>query len=124
MNSARLRERSAGFTLIELMIVVVIIGILAGMAISRYNVSSHRSKQKEADLLLKQVYQSHMAYMAEHGTMAPDVDGLVSVGFEPPAAGSLDYYSWSGTVSLPLCLQSTGTWGNRGVNAQGEIDDC
>jgi prepilin-type N-terminal cleavage/methylation domain-containing protein len=124
MNSARLRERSAGFTLIELMIVVVIIGILAGMAISRYNVSSHRSKQKEADLLLKHVYQSHMTYMAEHGTMAPDVDALVEVGFEVPTSASLRYYSWSGTVALPLCLQSTGTWNDRGVNAQGDIDDC
>jgi prepilin-type N-terminal cleavage/methylation domain-containing protein len=124
MNSARLRERSAGFTLIELMIVVVIIGILAGMAVSRYNMSSHRSKQKEADLLLKQVYQSHMAYIAEHGTAAPDVDALVEVGFEPPPAGSLNYYSWGGDVDLPLCLQATGNWNDRGVNAQGEIEDC
>jgi prepilin-type N-terminal cleavage/methylation domain-containing protein len=124
MNSARLRERSAGFTLIELMVVVVIIGILAGMAISRYNMSSHRSKQKEADLLLKQVYQSHMTYIAEHGTAAPDVDALVEVGFEPPPSGSLNYYSWSGDIDLPLCLQSTGTWSDRGINAQGDIDDC
>jgi prepilin-type N-terminal cleavage/methylation domain-containing protein len=124
MNSARLRARSAGFTLIELMIVVVIIGILAGMAVSRYNVSSHRSKQKEADLLLKQVYQSHMTYMAEHGTLAPDLDALVDVGFEPPPTGSLNYYSWSGDVALPLCLQSTGTWNDRRVTAQGVIEDC
>lgn len=124
MNSTRLRERSAGFTLIELMVVVVIIGILAGMAISRYNVSSHRSKQKEADLLLKQVYNSHMTYKAERGTLAPDVDGLIEVGFEAPPPGSLDFYSWSGDVTLPLCLQSTGTWADRGINAQGDIDDC
>lgn len=32
MNVARLQHRRAGFTLVELMIVVVIMGILAGIA--------------------------------------------------------------------------------------------
>ena len=42
------RRNQKGFTLIELMIVVVIIGILAALAIPRFMASTTRSKQSEA----------------------------------------------------------------------------
>ena len=56
------RLNRKGFTLIELMIVVVIIGILATMAIPRFMKASTKSKQSEAKLVLKQIYVNQRAY--------------------------------------------------------------
>lgn len=55
-------NQKSGFTLIELMIVVVIIGILAAMAIPRFMSATVRTKQSEAKLILKQIYVNERTY--------------------------------------------------------------
>ena len=51
-----------GFSLVELLIVLVIIGILAGLAIPRYMSSTVKAKQTEAKELLHQVYLLQRSY--------------------------------------------------------------
>jgi len=62
------RNNKKGFTLIELMIVVVIIGILAALAIPRFMRSTTKAKMSEARQLLKQVYTMQRAYRQENDT--------------------------------------------------------
>jgi len=48
-------RNSKGFTLIELMIVVVIIGILAAIAIPKFSSVSNSAKEAEVEPILKQI---------------------------------------------------------------------
>jgi len=74
-RSFRLRDQR-GFSLVELLIVLVIIGIIAGIAIPRYMASTVKAKQTEAKGLLNQLYLLERSYFQlndEYWIPAPGV---------------------------------------------------
>jgi type IV pilus assembly protein PilA len=68
------QKRNAGFTLIELMIVVAIIGILAAVAIPAFMKYIRRSKTAEATMNLRKIFDSSVSYFnEEHAARTGDI---------------------------------------------------
>jgi type IV pilus assembly protein PilA len=64
-----------GFTLIELMVVIVIIGVLAALAIPKFTDASAKAKASEAPTVLASYDHGQLAYVAETNALG-DVDSL------------------------------------------------
>jgi type IV pilus assembly protein PilE len=120
--------RGKGFTLVELLVVVAIIGVIAGLAIPRFMRSSSRTKQGEAQLILKQIYDMQRAYRQLHDTYYPG-DGSTVVTQPGGAIGSLDVeimssarYSYSITATRTSFVATAGTKKATGLDDDPTLD--
>ena len=93
-----IRKVRKGFTLVELAVVVVIIGVLAAFGVPRFLQSVERSKASEAFAYLSAVRSAQERYQARQGTYADQLSKLdiqsstpkyFTIGtFAPGASGS------------------------------------
>jgi type IV pilus assembly protein PilA len=107
-----LKKLAKGFTLIELMIVVAIIGILAAIAIPNFVKFQCRSKQSEAKGNLKAMYVAEESYRAEFDAYTTSNCGTAScntsnqIGFAPKGAKIRYDYS-QGTAAAAFTGKAT-----------------
>lgn len=90
-----------GFTLIELMIVVAIVAILAGIAYPSYQDSVRKARRADATEVLMRVAQAQERHFTQFGRYASSLEGgAVSAENLGMTAASLDSEGGFSTVSL------------------------
>ena len=81
------KQNKKGFTLIEVLVVVLIIGILTSIALPQYTKSVEKSRAMKAVSALKDILTAQQAYYTTYGKYAEDlseldVDVPIPDGFE------------------------------------------
>ena len=101
------RKRFHGFSLMEVMIVVVIIGILAALAYPNLEKYLKRARQTEAKTNLSAIYTAQKIYFTLHQSYAEDIN-------------ELDLSLVQGLYNYTIQEASTSTFK---AQAEGNIDD-
>ncbi len=78
-----------GFTLIELIIVIIVVGILAVLGLNQYTRMSEKGKTPEAKAILGAARVSELSYYLEKGAYATSYSDL---GFSVPASCTSTHY--------------------------------
>ncbi len=92
-----------GFTLVELAVVIVIIGVLAAFGVPRFLKSVERSKAAEAFSYLSAVRSSQERYSAQYGQYSTDLTQL-DIQIPPPG------YFTVGTVTAGSTGKIDNSW--------------
>lgn len=121
VQAVKMSSNDLGFTLVEIMITVLIIGVLVAMAVPVFSASQNNAQQKACYANQRTIEGAVQTYRAASGvaSVAGTVDGshiLLTGGFlqSPPSCpldGSAGYYGLDadGTVTdfPPQCAAST-----------------
>jgi general secretion pathway protein G len=81
-------KNQGGFTLIELMVVIVILGILAGMIVPRIMDRPEEARRTKAEVDIGAISQALKMYKLDNGKYPTTDQGLQAL-IEPPSTGQL-----------------------------------
>jgi type IV pilus assembly protein PilA len=134
IQKLRKNQNQKGFTLIELMIVVAIIGILAAVAIPAFSNYQRKSKTSEGSINLAAIATGEIAYQAEfdsftncavdpgsvpNGTRVAWVAvnaGFNAIGFAPKDASVYFQYAVTNAGAAAFSATATTDMDNDGTN--------
>lgn len=86
----------AGFTLIELTVVVAIVGVLAALAIPNYEAYQAKSRRAEAKVALASVYSLEKAFYSEYTAYIPAM--APAFGYAAEGFRRFYYVGWVGSA--------------------------
>jgi prepilin-type N-terminal cleavage/methylation domain-containing protein len=116
-----------GFTLLELIVVIVIIGVLATLGLTQYGRMVERARGAEARAILGDIRKLATAYRLQYGTVTgfASTDANIGTGVDniPSACAGTHYFSYSSgtpadpTITITATRCTTGGRTPQGLTA-------
>jgi len=101
-------EKEHGFTLIELIVVIIIVGVLAAVGMTQYSTIVEKSRLAEAKIRLGTMRDLAYQYYTENGTLTGMQDADVGAGGGCTSTAFFNYTSgWMGPPSTDVQLVAT-----------------
>jgi len=117
-------NKQAGFTLIELMVVIVILGILAGLIIPRVMGRPDEARQAKAKIQMESLESALKLYKLDNGSYPTTEQGMKAL-VEAPTIGTLSK-NWRQGGYLEKGKVPKDPWGNEFVyvspGSHGDVD--
>ena len=116
MKKRELVKSQQGFTLIELMIVVGIIGILVSIAAPNFARYQSKARQSEAKIALATIYGGEKSFYSEYNSYMSAMD---AIGYGPEGYKRFYSIGWATTHSTP----PSGYGGTNSLANYSDIND-
>lgn len=104
---------SAGFTLVELMVVVAIIGVLSAVAVPNFQKYQSKAKTSEAKVQLAAAYTAEQAFFGDFGIYHTC---LSYMGYDPTDEAPSRYYAVGFNIAAGVVAAAQTSAQNSGLN--------
>lgn len=112
------KHRMGGFTIVELLVVIVVIGIIAGITIVSYTAITNNAKKQTAKTDAQTMAAQLTKYKSENGTFPANLSSLSS-SFSVDSSFQYTYDSTAGTYCLTASVEGASAYVRSGnSNAQ------
>ena len=111
------KESQAGFTLLELLVVITIIGILAAVAVPGLGKTIERTRVRDAQAILASVYSAEQVYRLDQGSYGTLADLVSNRYVTDPSTGNADWgFASSSVAASTFTVTATRTGGGYNGN--------